>query len=76
MFNLSNSARCVTLLALTSFSAPSFASDTGHTAWMLTATALVLFMTIPGMSLFYAGLVRAKNGLSVLMQCLASTGLM
>ena len=76
MFNLSNSARCVTLLALTSFSAPSFASDTGHTAWMLTATALVLFMTIPGLSLFYAGLVRAKNVLSVLMQCFAITGLM
>lgn len=76
MFNLSNSARCVTLLALTSVSAPSFASDTGHTAWMLTATALVLFMTIPGLSLFYAGLVRAKNVLSVLMQCFAITGLM
>ena len=43
---------------------------------MLTATALVLFMTIPGLSLFYAGLVRAKNVLSVLMQCFAITGLM
>ena len=55
---------------------PSLAADTGHTAWMLTATALVLFMTIPGLSLFYAGLVRAKNVLSVLMQCFAITGLM
>ena len=44
--------------------------DTGDTAWMLTATALVLFMTIPGLALFYGGLVRAKNVLSVLMQCL------
>ena len=43
------------------------------TAWVLTATALVLFMTIPGLSLFYAGLVRVKNVLSVLMQCFAIT---
>jgi Amt family ammonium transporter len=43
--------------------------DSGDTAWMLTATALVLFMTIPGLSLFYAGMVRAKNALSVMMQC-------
>ncbi|MDP7153006.1 MAG: ammonia channel protein, partial [Gammaproteobacteria bacterium] len=42
---------------------------------MLTATALVLFMTIPGLSLFYAGMVRSKNILSVLMQCFAITGL-
>jgi len=49
--------------------------DTGDTAWILTASALVLFMTIPGLSLFYAGLVRAKNVLSVLMQCLALTSL-
>jgi Amt family ammonium transporter len=46
------------------------------TAWILTATALVLFMTIPGLSLFYAGLVRVKNVLSVLMQCFALTCLM
>jgi ammonium transporter, Amt family len=45
----------------------------GDTAWLLTSTALVLFMTIPGLSLFYAGLVRAKNVLSVLMQCFAIT---
>ncbi len=50
--------------------------DSGDTAWMLTATALVLFMTIPGLSLFYAGMVRSKNVLSVLMQCFAITGLM
>ncbi len=44
-----------------------------NTAWILTSTALVLFMTIPGLSLFYAGLVRSKNVLSVLMQCFAIT---
>jgi len=49
--------------------------NTGDTAWMLTATALVLFMTIPGLSLFYAGMVRSKNVLSVFMQCFAITGL-
>ena len=49
--------------------------DTGDTAWMLTATALVLFMTIPGLALFYGGMVRAKNVLSVLMQCFAITAL-
>jgi ammonium transporter, Amt family len=43
----------------------------GDTAWMLTSTALVLFMTLPGLALFYSGLVRAKNVLSVLMQCFA-----
>ena len=49
--------------------------DSGDTAWMLTATALVLFMVIPGLALFYAGMVRSKNILSVLMQCFAITGL-
>lgn len=44
-----------------------------NTAWILSSTALVLFMTIPGLSLFYAGLVRSKNVLSVLMQCFAIT---
>ncbi len=48
----------------------------GDTAWILTSTALVLFMTIPGLSLFYGGLVRTKNVLSVLVQCLALTALM
>lgn len=45
--------------------------NNANTAWMLTASALVLFMTLPGLALFYAGLVRVKNVLSVLMQCFA-----
>ncbi len=49
--------------------------DSGDTAWMLTATALVLFMTIPGLALFYGGMVRSKNVLSLMMQCFASTAL-
>jgi Amt family ammonium transporter len=49
--------------------------DTGNTAWMLTSTALVLFMTLPGLALFYGGLVRTKNVLSVLMQCFSITAL-
>ncbi|WP_411287605.1 ammonium transporter [Phenylobacterium sp.] len=47
------------------------AADPAATAWMLSATALVLFMTLPGLALFYAGLVRSKNVLSVMMHCLA-----
>src|SRR3954462_15170943 len=47
--------------------------DAANTAWMIVASALVLFMTLPGLGLFYAGLVRAKNVLSVLMQCFAIT---
>ena len=50
-------------------------ADSGDTAWMLTSTALVLMMTLPGLALFYGGLVRGKNILSVLMQCLISAGL-
>ncbi len=50
--------------------------DTGNTAWLLTSTALVLFMMIPGLALFYAGLVRSRNVLSVLMQCFALTALL
>ncbi len=49
--------------------------NSGDTAWMLTSTALVLFMTVPGLALFYAGMVRAKNVLSVMMQCFAITSL-
>ena len=49
--------------------------DSGDTAWMLVSVALVLFMTIPGLALFYGGLVRSKNVLSVLMQCFALTAL-
>jgi Amt family ammonium transporter len=45
------------------------AVDSGHTAWMIAATALVLFMTMPGLALFYGGLVRARNVLSVMAQC-------
>ena len=47
----------------------------GHNAWMMTSAALVLFMTLPGLALFYGGLVRKKNVLSVLAQCLGITGL-
>ena len=61
------------LLALAQDAAPP-AADTGDTAWIITATALVLFMTLPGLALFYAGLVRSKNVLSILMQCFAITG--
>src|SRR5689334_14134682 len=46
----------------------------GHNAWMMTSTALVLFMTLPGLALFYGGLVRRKNVLSVLAQCLGCAG--
>jgi len=49
--------------------------DTANTAWMLTATALVLFMTLPGLALFYGGLVRSKNSLSLLLQCFAIAAL-
>ena len=58
-------------LGLFSLSASAEGLDTGDTAWMLTSTALVLFMTLPGLALFYAGLVRSKNAVSVLMQCFA-----
>ena len=63
---------CAALAAVLS---PSLAAaqelDSGSTAWMLTATALVLMMTLPGLALFYGGLVRSRNVLSVLMQCFA-----
>ncbi len=75
------SHRCVQLLfAIAVLPATLLAGEndvinTGDTAWMLTATVLVLFMTIPGLSLFYGGLVRNKNVLSVLMQCFATVGI-
>src|ERR1700741_4755271 len=47
----------------------------GHNAWMMTCAALVLFMTLPGLALFYGGLVRQKNVLSILAQCLGIAGL-
>lgn len=63
----------LTLCFLLMFSFGAFASDSAingaNTAWILTATALVLMMTLPGLALFYGGLVRSKNVLSVLMQC-------
>ncbi|MBD8897984.1 ammonium transporter [Rhodanobacter sp. DHG33] len=70
----------VALCAAGLFAAPAFAqgaphADSGDTAWMLTASMLVLMMTIPGAALFYGGMVRAKNLLSVMMQCLAITAL-
>ena len=65
---------CATLMAASTARADEL--NGSDTAWILTATALVLFMTIPGLSLFYAGLVRVKNVLSVLMQCFALTCLM
>jgi ammonium transporter, Amt family len=69
------------ILGTLSLAAPAFAQeviaeaapDSGDTAWVLTASALVLMMTIPGLALFYGGLVRAKNFLSVLVQCGAIT---
>ena len=66
----------LTLPTLTSAPVMADTISGGDTAWILTSTALVLFMTIPGLSLFYAGLVRVKNVLSVLMQCFALTALM
>jgi Amt family ammonium transporter len=62
------------LLSLAQGAAAAPVADTGDTAWIIAATALVLFMTLPGLALFYAGLVRAKNVLSILMQCFAVTG--
>ena len=62
------------LIALTALLSPAALSseiNPGDTAWILTATALVLFMTLPGLALFYGGLVRSQNILSVLMQCFA-----
>src|SRR4051794_30368100 len=50
------------------------AIDTGDTAWVLASSSLVLMMTLPGLALFYGGLVRAKNILNVLMQCFISAG--
>ncbi|MDG1460736.1 MAG: ammonium transporter [Luminiphilus sp.] len=72
--------RKLSLLALCIFLLPGQALageiSPADTAWLLTATALVLFMTLPGLSLFYGGLVRVRNVLSVLMQCFALAALM
>ena len=61
---------------LVTFPASASEISGADTAWLLTATALVLFMTLPGLSLFYGGLVRVRNVLSVLMQCFALAALM
>ena len=80
LFLVPNMARLMVAAGLFLNASQAFADEAelsaGDTAWMLTATALVLFMTIPGLSLFYAGMVRAKNVLSVLMQCFTITALM
>jgi Amt family ammonium transporter len=62
-----------TLLLLLPIQAFADELNSANTSWILTSTALVLFMTIPGLSLFYGGLVRSKNALSVLMQCFSIT---
>jgi len=66
-------------LFLLLFSLPVLAEEavlnTGNSAWILASTALVLFMTLPGLALFYGGLVRSKNVLSILMQCFAIAGI-
>ena len=64
----------ICLVVFTTLLSPALLSaeiNSGDTAWILTATALVLFMTLPGLALFYGGLVRNQNILSVLMQCFA-----
>ncbi len=69
MSRLLGKAALLALLAFAAIPAQADTLDSGDTAWMLTSTALVLFMTLPGLALFYGGLVRSKNVLSVLMQC-------
>ena len=75
--------RLLTLILGLAFLMPSMAMaaeeatiNSGDTAWMIVASALVLFMTLPGLALFYGGLVRSKNVLSILMQCFAICGVM
>ena len=70
-------ARVADLEAYITNSAPKalISPGPGHNAWMMTSTALVLFMTLPGLALFYGGLVRKKNVLSVMAQCLGSAGI-
>ncbi len=75
MMNILQHKKSLVLLALMLMPSLAVAEELNqaNTAWVLTSTALVLFMTLPGLSLFYAGLVRSKNVLSVLMQCFAIT---
>ncbi len=68
----------IATLALSLLTTPAFAEDQlsgADTAWIMSSTALVLFMTLPGLALFYGGLVRSKNVLSILMQCFAIAGM-
>ena len=76
-FTLATTSTLVGLLATVgcAFAEEAPAINSGATAWRLTSTALVLFMTLPGLALFYGGLVRKKNVLSVLAQCLGIAGL-
>jgi len=67
--------KLLALLALMPFTVLAEGIDGANTSWILTSTALVLFMTLPGLALFYGGLVRSKNILSVLMQCFAIAGI-
>ena len=71
-FNFLNKVKfffIISILLFTSISFPAFAGiNNGDTAWILTSTALVLFMTLPGLALFYEGLVNLKNVVSLLMQ--------
>jgi ammonium transporter, Amt family len=72
--------RCMMGLLISIWTLPVWAGETSElnaadTAWILTSTGLVLFMTVPGLALFYGGLVRTKNVLSVLIQCFAVTSL-
>ena len=76
-----NTATGLSILTLTLLLSPGLAladetaASGANTAWILTSTALVLFMTLPGLALFYGGLVRSKNVLSVLMQCFSIAGI-
>jgi len=75
---LTAAALTVMLPAVSAFAEEAAAApvvDSGDTAWVLTSSALVLMMTLPGLALFYGGLVRAKNILNVLMQCMLSAGI-
>jgi len=78
--NLARKLRPALALPALLFASAALAEDaapvlnTGNTAWLLTSSALVLMMTLPGLALFYAGLVRSKNTLSLFMQCLVSAG--
>ena len=71
--SIKNLLLCTLLLPGAAFAEDGLSGS--NTAWILTSTALVLFMTLPGLALFYGGLVRTKNVLSVLMQCFAIGGI-